>query len=63
MSASRRPAPLARPAWMKSTVTAAFVRQEEPETAAKKVEPHLFDQTACLQNVFLSAESPNPPSA
>lgn len=39
MSASRRPAPSAPHVWMKSTLSAASVLQEEPAPAAKKVGP------------------------
>ncbi len=38
-SASRRPAPSAQRAWMRSTVTGASVRRREAAHAAKKVKP------------------------
>ncbi len=39
MSASRRPAPSAPRVWMKSTVIAASVHQENPALDAEKVKP------------------------
>ena len=55
MSASRRPAPSAPPVWMKSTLSAASVLQEELAPAAKKVkhaDSELYKVCILLQQVL-----------